>query len=115
MPIAEHAQVLASAAQTASLSLEAQAVPPGGDLRAIIAVTAVSGTSPTLDVNVQGQTVDGDWVTLATAAFTTATGATLFVELLPDTIRLDLAVGGTSPSFTLNVDFIIRPPSEVAL
>jgi ABC-type nitrate/sulfonate/bicarbonate transport system substrate-binding protein len=78
-----------------------------------IAVSAASGTSPTLDVIVQ-HSIDGGttWFTLATFTQKTTTGNELKIEseveaataeVYGDCQRLSYTIGGTSPSFTFSV------------
>lgn len=74
-------------------------------------VTAASGTSPTLDVKLQGKDpASGEWFDIAT--FTQATGVTTETvwvgggadtEFLTRTFRVSYTIGGTSPSFTFSV------------
>lgn len=75
-----------------------------------IRVTAASGTSPTLDVDLE-DTFDGtNWnkVTDINSAAITAAGVTVVRLNLADTpttnrLRLNYTVGGTTPSFTFSV------------
>lgn len=67
-------------------------------------VTAASGTTPTLNVTIQGQDAAGDWFTLGT--FTQATGVTaqtIPVVLAGRQVRAIWTVAGTTPSFTFSV------------
>lgn len=75
------------------------------DLNALLVVnvTAASGTSPTLDVTVKG-VVNGAEITLGTFNFTAAGVQTAVLNNAPRWIRVDYTVGGTTPSFTFNVD-----------
>jgi len=70
-------------------------------------VTSVSGTSPTLDVYIEGKFENtGDYKVLASQTGITATG-TWFFTINPCAfryIRVRWVVGGTSPSFTFRVD-----------
>lgn len=70
-------------------------------------VTAVSGTSPTLDVVIESL-VDGVW--MSEGAFTQATGVTTGkIELtnLPCDIRVRHTIGGTAtPTFTFTVTLV---------
>jgi len=72
-----------------------------------IKVTSVSGTTPTLDVYIEGKFENtGDYKTLASQTGITATGI-WFVTINPCAfryIRVRWVVGGTSPSFTFRVD-----------
>ena len=81
-------------------------------------ITAITGTSPTLTVTIQGKdTASGEYYTLLASAALTAVG---FTELmvypgatvtanvaasspLPQTWRVSYAVGGTTPAVTATV------------
>lgn len=96
----------ASAARTTSGS---SAVVGGfGDkvtLRAQLDVTAVSGTSPTLDVVIE-DTLDGTtWNTVGTFAQKVAAGREVVNITTPfsDQLRVRWTVAGTTPSFTFSV------------
>ena len=69
-------------------------------------VTSVSGTSPTLDVYVEGRfEASGDYKPLASQTSITATGSWFFTvnPLTFRYVRVRWVVGGTSPSFTFGV------------
>lgn len=82
-------------------------------------VTAVSGTSPSLNVTVDVIDIVTYWMTLyssgspstvvlasASTGSITSTGiyqATLSTSILPSLISVSASVGGTSPSFTISV------------
>jgi len=71
-----------------------------------IKVTSVSGTSPTLDVYVEGKfEASGDYKTLASQTGITSTGSWFFTvnPLIFRYVRVKWVVGGTSPSFTFGV------------
>ena len=76
------------------------------NIRLQLAVMAVSGTSPTLDVLLQ-DTVDGsNWNTIATFTQATGTGTDMQNVTAPfgDQVRLSWTVGGTAtPTFTFTV------------
>lgn len=104
-------ELLPSAARTASGQSDQFNV--GGYASAAvieIQVTAASGTSPTLDVDLE-DTFDGtNWnkVTDINSAAITAAGVTVVRLNLADTpttnrLRLNYTVGGTTPSFTFSV------------
>lgn len=68
--------------------------------------TAVSGTSPTLDVTVQEfDALGSDWYTVGTFAQLTTTGNERIAvdPLHGDQIRIQYTITGTSPSFTFSV------------
>lgn len=113
--------LFASAARTATtngsaVSLKKRSKPITNDsegynrhMMVFLDVTAASGTSPTLDLTVEGRVTGSDnWITLTPAsAWTQATAATEQVRRyegpLPDEIRAVATIGGTSPSFTFSV------------
>lgn len=69
-------------------------------------VTAASGTSPTLDVYIEGKfEATGDYKTLASQTGITSTGTWFFTidPLRFRYVRVRWVVGGTSPSFTFTV------------
>lgn len=76
-------------------------------------ITAVSGTSPTLDFTLEGRTSGSDaWMTLtASSAWTQATAAGEQVRRyegpLPPEIRGVATIGGTTPSFTFSVRAVL--------
>jgi hypothetical protein len=72
----------------------------------LLKVTSVSGTSPTLDVYVEGKfEATGDYKTLASQTGITGTGTWFFTvnPLIFRYVRIRWVVGGTSPSFTFAV------------
>lgn len=75
-------------------------------LRAQLAVTAVSGTTPSMTVVIE-DTVDGGTNWNQVAAFTAATAVGVQVQNVTtpfsDTIRVRWTVTGTTPSFTFSV------------
>ena len=96
-----------SAARTTSGDTEAI---PGwggtGTLRAQLNVSAVSGTTPTLDVVIE-DTLDGtNWNTIGTFAQKTATGREVINITTPftDKLRARWTTTGDLPSFTFAVD-----------
>ena len=75
--------------------------------RFLLAVTAVSGTAPTLDVHVRGKTNSGNYINIA--RFTQATGITtesLEGRCLPNICRIEWEIGGTNPSFIFEIDAV---------
>jgi len=74
-----------------------------------VKVTAVSGTTPTLQVCIQGKFgTTGDYKDLACTDTITATGIWFLTvnPLMFKTIRARWVVGGTTPSFTFRVDVV---------
>jgi len=73
-----------------------------------IDITAVSGTSPTLDITVEvGPESDDLYPAHTTVSQITTTGKVPPVKLtnFGEWLRLKMVVGGTSPSFTLKAIF----------
>lgn len=97
---------LASAARTTSSN--SGPLPGFGDwtkFRAQLAVSAASGTTPTLDVVIE-DTLDGtNWNTVATFTQKTAAGAQAVdvTGLFSDQLRVRWTIAGTTPSFTFDV------------
>lgn len=79
--------------------------------------TAVSGTSPTLAVAIQGKDPSGTYFTILQSASITTTGFTLLSvypgmastanvsanDFIPQTWRISYTIGGTTPSFTCTI------------
>lgn len=87
------------------------------DATVLIDCTAASGTTPTLDISIQGRaTATDNWITLppltgsASAAFTQITAATTqtrrLMGPLPAELRAVATIGGTTPSFTFSVKVV---------
>jgi UDP-N-acetylmuramyl tripeptide synthase len=113
----------ASAAETASTT-QAQ-FDTGADqetLYLIVAVTAASGTTPTMSLVVEGSMDNGtNWFTLgtigangynvgsvATAPTNFTTTATVRALLaVPQLVRVRSVIGGTTPSFTYSVEGVL--------
>lgn len=79
---------------------------------AVLSVSQVLGTLPTLDVKLQHSTDDSVWVDIPSGAFaqkTAVTGVTAQYLSVPGTInryvRAVWTIAGTTPSFTFNVAF----------
>lgn len=103
MPASTAITLASSAARTASGA--GTAVDLGAATAASIEalVTAVSGTSPTLDLTLQTSSDQTTWATLATLPrFTGAGRAALLASGALRYVRLVWTVGGTTPSFTFS-------------
>jgi hypothetical protein len=77
-----------------------------GTAKAFLNITAVSGTSPTLDIKFQDSYDGTNWVDVASGAFAqkNATGASsLVLNNVSPYLRAVQDVGGTSPSFTYDL------------
>lgn len=98
------ATVLASAARTTTGQSSAFSVGDGGTLAVLVDVTAVSGTSPSLTVNVEWSNDGATWFQGDPAdSFTALTAAgkkakSFTVKGL--NARLNYTISGTGPSFT---------------
>ena len=69
-----------------------------------VAVTAFSGTSPTLDVRLEHSHDNSSWSTVGSFAQKTGVASeTKFFSGLDKFVRIAWTVGGTTPSFTFSV------------
>lgn len=98
--------LLAKEAVTATKQTTEVVLDKGAAYLVVFRVTAVGGTSPTLDATLQNKGVGSDtWRTVqgVNPAQITATGTfLLYTDVKIDgKVRLNLAVGGTSPTFTV--------------
>lgn len=90
---------------TANASTEAWYVGDRGTLRATLTCSARSGAAPTCDVTVStAPSADGPWSPAGTFTQLTAVGAERRAFAVDRWVRFDVAVGGTTPSFTLAAD-----------
>lgn len=108
---------IASAALTSTTTSSAIANNLGNGFQVNIAVTAVTGTAPTLDVRIE-ESFDGgiNWVTSYEMQRITANGSynTPVLRAMGRHIRYVQTVGGTTPSFTRAVTRNVLPfiPAE---
>lgn len=74
------------------------------EIAVLVDVSAVSGTTPTLDITVQWSPDDTEWFDTGDAftQFTAAGKQVLRVPNKAQSARLNYTVGGTTPSFTVN-------------
>ena len=87
-----------------------------------INVTAISGTTPTLTVTIQGKDdISGQYHTILASAAINATGLTVLRvypgltavanatanDVLAKTMRITTAIGGTSPSVTATISSVL--------
>lgn len=99
--------VISSTSRTTTDRSSDQSVTGLLNARFLLSVTAVSGTSPTLDITIEGKTRAGNYVTIATfAQVTTANSQSVNVERISQNYRLSWVVGGTTPNFTFEIDAI---------
>lgn len=111
-------EVVASAARTvtgtsAAISAAALGNEAGAKLNLVVNVTAVSGTTPTLDVTVEWSHDGGTtWATADPAdSFTQVTTAVAKVKqftVKTPTYRLRWTIAGTTPSFTFTVQEFVQ-------
>lgn len=102
----DKATLFASAARTASVNSDAEDVSGFETLLAWLNVTAVSGTSPTLDVKFQESMNGTDWLDIPSAAFTQTTANALKrleFSTRAQFVRAVVTIGGTGPSFTFDL------------
>jgi hypothetical protein len=105
----EPRNTLSSAARTTAGTQTLSAVRDAGtQLHVMLDVTAVTGTSPTLDVEVQWSHDGTRWASVEPAAdaFSQIVSARTVVRSFPvraPLARLSWTVGGTSPSFTFGI------------
>ena len=93
-----------------------------GGILLYINITAISGTSPTLTVTIQGKDdVSGQYHTILASAALTATGMTVLRvyprltaaanltanDVLAKTIRITTAIGGTTPAVTATISPVL--------
>jgi hypothetical protein len=92
--------------------------PAGSGIKLVIDITAISGSSPTLTVTLQGKdTTSGKYYTILASAALNATGTTVLTvfpgatasanvaanDILPRTWRVSAVVGGSGPSVTATI------------
>jgi hypothetical protein len=97
-----------SAARTTSGSAASTVDDTGDTVSIWVNVTAVSGTTPTLDISVQWSPDGTTWADVDTTpdAFAQITTTKAVVKTFPDRAkfyRVSWAVGGTAPSFTFTI------------
>jgi hypothetical protein len=111
-----------SAARTATFNGEDFADLSGSNGMFVLNITAVSGTTPTLDIKLQLKVAAGLYIDIPGAAFAqkTATGTDYLIvhpaitvvankavsQCLGDVIRAVSTIGGTTPSFTYTLTYI---------
>lgn len=103
--------VLASAARTATGQSTAFPVGTGDDVAVFVDVTAVSGTSPSMTVNVEWSNDNVSWfVADPVDAFSATTAAAKKVKSFTvkgQYARLNFTITGTTPSFTFSASALI--------
>lgn len=100
----EDVTLASPAAHTASGTGDAVELGPFTTLRLVVTTSAVSGTTPTLDLTVETSHDGSTWRSHGTLAQITATGTQRkSFGGLDRYARLAWTVGGTTPSFTFGV------------
>lgn len=104
---------LASAARTASANSGPVAA-AGQATVALLSVhcSAASGTTPTLDVSLEGSANGTDWAAITGSAATqlTAAGNRVATALVATNyVRVAAVIGGTTPSFTFSASVLFLP------
>ena len=98
----------ASATETSSTNgdaLDTKTGTPVNGMKARLLITAASGTTPTMTVNLQHSDDDSSYTTFASFAQATTTGVQYVMCETPKRyVRASSTIGGTSPSFTYKVD-----------
>lgn len=113
--------VVPAGAQAATFNSSDFEMPTGGvGLILFLNISAATGTTPTLDVKVQGKdSISGNYVDVPGAAFAqkTGTGTSALVihpaitastnvaiaQVVPKTFRVVSTLGGTTPNFTMSI------------
>ncbi len=93
------------------------------NIRAQLNVTAASGTTPTLDVIIQDSVDNGsNWNTIGTFTQKNAVSREVininpakaesgtFQPMFGNLLRVQWTIGGTTPSFTFQVDWVVSGP-----
>lgn len=104
-----HYQLLPSAARTATIITPNLHIPRGARILALAAASSGSGTNPTMQIAIQAITIGGNAANLAFGTTQTAAGVSIAtLNFAPDLIRVAVFIGGTSPSFTFELDMILE-------
>ena len=105
MSVAYHKEIRASAASNTSGTTNSFKVYDVVDPILLVNVTAVSGTLPTLDIDVEVSADENTWFKVSKFARITGTGQTpKELGTLAKYMRLNYTIGGSStPTFTFDV------------
>ncbi|MFZ5989392.1 MAG: hypothetical protein ACOYWZ_20035 [Bacillota bacterium] len=72
-------------------------------------ITAVSGTTPTLDITVEYSPDNSEWYSHTSFSQKTATGKdSLRLTGIGGYLRVKYTIAGTTPSFTFSVDIVLK-------
>ncbi len=100
------ADLQASVTRTATANGSTVEIADKANLRLDLAVTAASGTTPTLDVKIQDSPDGTTWTDVSGGTFTQATGTTTQHKKIGPVdryVRHVATIAGTTPSFTYSV------------
>jgi hypothetical protein len=107
-------QLQASTTQTATFNSTGVDLKTGTPRRGLVArllVTAASGTTPTLDLQVQQSADNSTWYNCAAIPTQSAAGESFCTfETSMRYVRAKATIGGTTPSFTYQVDVSVSRP-----
>lgn len=117
-PNSDTAALITHTAASAGVNGADQTNASGRSINLVIDITAITGTSPTLTVTLQGKdAASGKYYTILASAALTAVGTTVLTvfpgataaanvaanAILPRTWRVITAIGGTTPAVTATV------------
>lgn len=113
MPEVSKTVTLANAVTKTASEFAGAGIPLHGSTPGVVVyviVTAVSGTSPTLQVGIQDSPDGVSWATAVTSAVISAPGTYRIVLSAPlgNHIRHVLTIGGTIPSFTFSIVAVVE-------
>lgn len=97
-------ELKASGAETTSTNGTGKQIGPSGLVKVMVKVTAVSGTSPTLDLKIQDGATSTPTTDRVQLPRITAVGEyEAFFRTSQPYVRYSSTIGGTTPSFTYSV------------
>jgi len=112
MRVWKEIELLASGARTTSGDTKEHPVVVGdfNEINVFLDVTAVSGTSPTLDVKIVTlDPVSGKWFPLITFdTVTTVDKGMAYAQGIGAKIAVEWTIGGTAPSFTFSIGAVLK-------
>lgn len=111
-----HIQYIPTTTFTTSTTLPDVVVPPGSVILVLISLTNVTGTSPTISIRLQGLTKSGTGILLkALSAQSSSITLDDVINQSPSIFNIRLNLGGTNPSFDVELDLVIIPPVSGAV
>lgn len=115
---ADFGALLTLAAASANVNSPDQLNPARRGVKVVVNITAITGTTPTLTVAIQGRDqASGQYYTILASAALNATGTTVLTvypglpatanvsanDVLPPTWRISATIGGTTPAVTATI------------